>query len=147
MIFWKMLSCIMAAPRKRENGLVASARLLIRYQARCAAINLPRQEWISMPWIIGIDEAGYGPNLGPLVMTSVACRVPNELAEGDLWDVLKSAVRRHPSEDDGRLLIEDSKLVYSPARGLLDLETGVIAALSAWDAGEPMTLGRFLGWL
>ena len=22
-------------------------------------------------WVIGIDEAGYGPNLGPLVMSAV----------------------------------------------------------------------------
>ena len=28
-----------------------------------------------MPWIVGIDEAGYGPNLGPFVMTAVASRV------------------------------------------------------------------------
>src|SRR5260370_685900 len=105
------------------------------------------QEGFTMPWIIGIDEAGYGPNLGPLVMTSVACRVPEDLAAANLWEVLQSGVRRHPSEDDGRLLIEDSKLVYSTARGLLDLETGVIAALAAWSVGEPMTLGRFLGWL
>ena len=48
-----------------------------------------------MPWIIGIDEAGYGPNLGPFVMTSVACRVPPELAAADLWQALRAAVRRH----------------------------------------------------
>ena len=36
-----------------------------------------------MPWIIGIDEAGYGPPLGPLVMTAVACRVPDGAADAD----------------------------------------------------------------
>jgi ribonuclease HII len=100
-----------------------------------------------MPWIIGIDEAGYGPNLGPLVMTSVACRVPEELAGVDLWRVLKGAVRRHPSAADGRLLIEDSKVVYSPNRGLLGLELGVTAALSPWRTGATVLLFEFLNWL
>jgi ribonuclease HII len=83
-----------------------------------------------MPWIVGVDEAGYGPNLGPLVITSVAFRVPDGLTSRSLWKVLKKVVRRAEEEDDGRLLIEDSKVVYSPARGLLDLERGVLAALS-----------------
>jgi hypothetical protein len=82
-----------------------------------------------MPWLIGIDEAGYGPNLGPFVMTSVACRVPEGVAGGDLWRLLVAAVRRPAEPDDGRLLVADSKVVYSPARGLLALETGVLAAL------------------
>ena len=30
-----------------------------------------------MPWIVGLDEAGYGPNLGPFVMSLVAFRVPD----------------------------------------------------------------------
>ena len=38
-----------------------------------------------MPWIVGVDEAGYGPNLGPFVMTSVACRVDDALADSCLW--------------------------------------------------------------
>src|SRR5438270_8816114 len=82
-----------------------------------------------MPWIVGIDEAGYGPNLGPLVMTSVACRVPERLAGADLWHVLRSAVRRHTDSEDGRILIADSKLIYSTSRGLGALETGVLATL------------------
>jgi ribonuclease HII len=84
-----------------------------------------------MPWIIGIDEAGYGPNLGPFVMTSVACHLPEALTEADLWQVLRAAVR-HPDEaDDGRMIVADSKLVYSTQRGLHDLETTVLTALSA----------------
>jgi ribonuclease HII len=100
-----------------------------------------------MPWIIGIDEAGYGPNLGPLVMTSVACQVPEKLVGADLWSVLDQTVRRHPSADDGRLLIEDSKVVYSTARGLLGLETGVLATVSPAAANEPFPLGRLLALL
>ena len=97
-----------------------------------------------MAWIIGIDEAGYGPNLGPLVMTAAACRVPDEVAGADLWQRLRAAVRRRAEPDDGRLLIEDSKQVYSPARGLLDLETGVLAALSCGAPGDHLQalLGR-----
>jgi ribonuclease HII len=97
-----------------------------------------------MPWIVGIDEAGYGPNLGPFVMSSVACRVPDDLAARDLWKVLKTAVRRHPSDDDGRILIEDSKVVYSPVRGLAGLETGVLASVSPWRNGEQVTLACFV---
>jgi hypothetical protein len=81
-----------------------------------------------MPWLIGIDEAGYGPNLGPLVMTSVACRLPHDLAGRDLWTLLRGAVRRPAEPDDGRILVEDSKVVYSSARGLAALEVGVLAA-------------------
>jgi hypothetical protein len=82
-----------------------------------------------LPWIVGIDEAGYGPNLGPLVMSAVACRVPAYEEGQDLWDVLRAGVRRHGEEEDGRPLVADSKLVFSQTRGLADLERGVIAAL------------------
>jgi hypothetical protein len=100
-----------------------------------------------MPWIIGIDEAGYGPNLGPLVMTSVACRVPENLLEVDFWSVFRKVVRRHSDEADERLLIDDSKLVYTSSEGLLDLETGVLGTLGHWQNGAAATLQTFIDWL
>jgi ribonuclease HII len=96
-----------------------------------------------MTWIVGIDEAGYGPNLGPFVMTAVACRVPERLAGADFWKLLRRAVRRVSEPDDGRLLVEDSKLVYSTTRGLHDLEKSVLAFLSP-SPGEALLLCRLL---
>ena len=90
-----------------------------------------------MAWTIGIDEAGYGPNLGPLVMTSVACRVPQELETADLWHVFRTAVRRCGEPRDSRIVVGDSKLVYSSTRGLFDLETSVLATLTP-RAGQPV---------
>jgi ribonuclease HII len=99
-----------------------------------------------MPWIVGIDEAGYGPNLGPLIMTSVACRVPDALAGCDFWQVLRPAVRRHDEPEDDRLLVADSKLVYSTARGLAGLETSVTATLVPCRNGQELTLAQYIDW-
>jgi hypothetical protein len=100
-----------------------------------------------MPWIIGIDEAGYGPNLGPLVMTSVACKVPEVHHEADLWHLLRTAVRRADDKDDGRLLVADSKVVYSSTRGLHALENGVLAALAPCANNAQPSLLSYLDWL
>src|SRR5262245_29136550 len=65
-------------------------------------------------------------------MTAVACRAPEGITDGDLWRVLGKAVRRH-GERGGRkrLLVADSKQVYSPTRGLAPLETAVLACGAA----------------
>lgn len=72
-----------------------------------------------MPWVVGIDEAGYGPNLGPLVQAAVALYLPDSDPAG--WETLKPAVRRANEKPDGRLLIDDSKKVYTKG-GLEALE-------------------------
>jgi len=82
-----------------------------------------------MPWIVGIDEAGYGPNLGPFVMTAVACRVPQTHAAADLWEVFRSATRRHTDPPGIRIIVADSKVVFSQSRGLGGLEQTVHAAV------------------
>ncbi len=97
-------------------------------------------------WIIGIDEAGYGPNLGPFVMTSVACRVPDPLPNTNLWHLLRLVVRQDTDVDDGRMLIDDSKIVYT-RRGLAGLERGVLTALWREDTMQTASLAAFLEWV
>jgi hypothetical protein len=99
-----------------------------------------------MAWLLGIDEAGYGPNLGPLVLTAVAVRPPTP-PTGDLWRHLRAGVRRHGEADDGRLLVDDSKKVYSTTRGLAALEHGVLATLFPATADLPATLADYAAHL
>jgi hypothetical protein len=81
-----------------------------------------------MPWVVGIDEAGYGPNLGPLVQAAVALRLPDADLAG--WETLRPVVRRCGEKADGRLLIDDSKSVYT-RHGLEALERGIWSITSA----------------
>lgn len=83
-----------------------------------------------MAWIVGIDEAGYGPNLGPFVMTAVLCRVADAHARVCLWQHLSAVVRRSRDRRDARLVVDDSKAIYASSRGLLGLERGVYALLA-----------------
>ena len=80
-----------------------------------------------MPWVVGIDEAGYGPNLGPLVQTAVSLHLPATDRAG--WITLNGCVRRASDPDNGRLCVDDSKKVYTRAGGLGRLERGVFAGL------------------
>jgi hypothetical protein len=87
-----------------------------------------------MSWIVGLDEAGYGPNLGPLVQAAVAARVPEGVE--CLWTCLAKGVRRASEPDDGRLLIDDSKLVYAGPHGLSRLEHGVWSIVGGAPVGD-----------
>lgn len=84
-----------------------------------------------MPWLIGVDEAGYGPNLGPLVISATLWETPGDPDECDLWTELAGVVTDSPTEGDLRLHLADSKQVYSPTKGTHALERGVLAALEA----------------
>lgn len=78
--------------------------------------------------LIGTDEAGYGPNLGPLVISATQWDVLGGMDSNALWSALQAAVSQSPP-DDGRVYLADSKQVYQPGRGLAVLERGVLALL------------------
>lgn len=85
----------------------------------------------TMAILIGADEAGYGPNLGPLIISATRWHVPGAVEEVDLYRRLSHSVHRLPERDGHKPSIVDSKLLYK-ARGSLDrLEEGVHAALRA----------------
>ncbi len=89
-----------------------------------------------MTWHIGIDEAGYGPNLGPLVVGATAWQVGGEGNKAvDLYDQLGSLVTLKPTEE--RLAIADSKLLYKPRGGLQWLEQAVLTGLAAAQGNAP----------
>lgn len=83
-----------------------------------------------MPIIIGTDEAGYGPNLGPLVVAASAWRVPGELGVCDFYELLADSVCRQ-ADASRRIPIADSKRLYKPGGTLANLERAVFTALSA----------------
>jgi len=86
--------------------------------------------------LIGTDEAGYGPNLGPLVISATAWQVPDEVQAEGLFGLLKDVVlpsARAAEQDPPRVPIADSKTVYQPGGGLGNLERGVLAALHVLD--------------
>ena len=94
-----------------------------------------------MAILIGVDEAGYGPNYGPLAIAATAWHIqraggviplsPSTPAPIDLYKLLKKSVVRSPQECPKRIAIADSKQLYKPGLGLRQLERGVLAALMA----------------
>ncbi|MFM8734539.1 MAG: hypothetical protein ACKOC8_05020 [Pirellulales bacterium] len=84
-----------------------------------------------MTLVVGTDEAGYGPNLGPLVVAATAWE-----AAGDPGDVEASFARAHKVIGP---LWGDSKRIFRGGDGLSALERGVLAAVAAAMGSVPAT--------
>lgn len=88
-----------------------------------------------MPLLIGMDEAGLGPNLGPFVVAATVWKVPDAPASFDFWTAFDTVLTRTPTSCDPRLHVADSKQVFQPHKGLAALERGVWSALSLCEQG------------
>jgi len=104
-----------------------------------------------MPVFIGVDEAGYGPNYGPLVVAATAWRIDDTIAERtsgapgssqpargvpDLYKLLRKAVVRSPDKAAKKIAVADSKVLYKAGFGIRQLERGVLAALASIDVAS-----------
>ena len=98
-----------------------------------------------MAILAGIDEAGLGPVLGPLVMCASVFEVPDPLADQPLWDSLAPAVARKAGRKSTALAIGDSKKLFNrkSPKALRHLERAVLSALAAGDR-HPATLADLL---
>jgi ribonuclease HII len=88
-----------------------------------------------MPLVLGIDEAGYGPTLGPLLVCASLWRVEPQQIGCSFWKALSDAVVKKPRRGDWRIVVDDSKTVFDRSIGIGTLERSVLAFARA--AGLP----------
>ncbi|MEX2558574.1 MAG: hypothetical protein WD403_01610 [Pirellulales bacterium] len=104
-----------------------------------------------MGYLVGTDEAGYAPNLGPLVISATVWRVPGDPCGVDLYKLLRKVVARTPPARPRQVReavngqaaparrprahpikarLADSKVLYRPPGGLAALELGLLSCLA-----------------
>lgn len=98
-----------------------------------------------MAYLLGTDEAGYAPNLGPLVISATAWEVPADCSAEQVDHLVAKAIRRTlpAAPRNGRkprasLVVADSKALYRPPTGIEPLERNLLAAVALWKR-RPLT--------
>lgn len=79
--------------------------------------------------LIATDEAGYGPKLGPLVISGTVWKIPGEDFGADELTARLAPLRTPTACGDVTVLVDDSKAVFKPSAGLKSLHTVVSACL------------------
>ncbi len=88
-------------------------------------------------FLLGTDEAGYGPNLGPLVISVSAWKIPRPLSGPQLYEmlypvILPASKKRELAKYPASFLLDDSKKLYAGrhnSEGLKHLEYALLSCL------------------
>lgn len=88
-----------------------------------------------MPYLIGTDEAGYGPNLGPLVIAGTVWHIQDSGQDLDLYHRLAATITRDPSTvtEHNQFAVADSKALYQTSKGPRLLERALLSCLKLLD--------------
>jgi ribonuclease HII len=96
-----------------------------------------------MAIVAGVDEAGFGPVLGPLVVSGTAFRVPEASVDQCLWDALRETCSDRPAHAARKLVITDSKKLHKSRCDLGPLERAALVMLAV-SGSKPATLDELL---
>jgi ribonuclease HII len=100
-----------------------------------------------MTFLIGTDEAGYGPHFGPLVVSATVWEIDDGIDCCALYKHLRRIVTANIKRaTKTKVVWADSKAVYKNGFGMDHLERGVLAALGLVDR-RPSQWCELWDWL
>jgi ribonuclease HII len=96
-------------------------------------------------FLIGVDEAGYGPNLGPLVIAATVWKTSRNFTESEIGRAFSTFSAPLPwAWGCEHVPLGDSKELYRPSLGVIHLEVGLLAMLSPLTPDATQNLQIFI---
>lgn len=96
-----------------------------------------------MAYVLGIDEAGLSPVVGPLVVSGALFETASEIEGANFWRLLEGCISPGVRGADGRLVVADSKKLHKKG-DLSRLEEGVFPFLYCRGAKGIQNLAQLL---
>ena len=72
-----------------------------------------------MAIVAGIYEAGYGPILGPLVVSRTTFELPDHQADTCFWKLLRATITPRATRRGNKIPVVDSKKLHHSQQGIL----------------------------